>query len=108
MPRVWTKHTGSKTVRRRKAIRGYARRLRAAAIAFLGSRCQQCGFSDIRALQIDHVNGGGGKERRALGTSGLHHKVLMNKDIGYYQLLCANCNWIKRAECSEHLLQKAD
>src|SRR5690242_5812608 len=28
------------------------------AMEILGSSCKRCGFSDIRALQVDHINGG--------------------------------------------------
>ena len=65
-------------------------------ILALGNICCRCGFSDIRALQIDHINGGGSKERKTKsGKSYLYHVL---KDLSKYQLLCANCNWIKRYE----------
>jgi RNase P subunit RPR2 len=69
-------------------------RLRAAAINKLGNVCCKCGFSDPRALQIDHIYGSGSQERKTLKTEDLFLKVL--KDPSPYQLLCANCNWIKR------------
>ena len=43
-------------------------------------------------LQIDHVNGGGIKDRYS-GTALFKHVLENPKD---YQILCANCNWIKR------------
>jgi hypothetical protein len=60
-------------------------------------------FSDPRALQIDHVNGGGyaefyGKHDR--NWNRFYRDVLADQD-GKYQVLCANCNWIKRAETHE-------
>lgn len=62
----------------------------------LGNVCNHCGHTDVRVLQIDHVNGGGSKEYKTKsGTSYLYH-VLKLVDTGQYQLLCANCNWIKR------------
>lgn len=69
----------------------------------LGNKCVRCGFSDRRALQIDHINGGGIKERRKGNTRMFHRKVLtsVKKKENKYQLLCANCNWIKRSENSE-------
>ena len=33
------------------------RLLRLQAFQALGGRCARCGFDDVRALQIDHVNG---------------------------------------------------
>lgn len=70
------------------------------AIDMLGGQCCRCGFDDHRALQIDHVNGGGDEERRTIGPRGIVARVLRGE--GDYQLLCANCNWIKRWELSEH------
>lgn len=67
----------------------------------LGNCCFRCGFSDPRALQIDHVSGAGSVERRSLNGIPYLNKVLKVIDAGAYQLLCANCNWIKRSE-SEH------
>lgn len=75
--------------------RKYRARLRAAVVAALGGRCVQCGFTDVRALQIDHVAGGGVRERRTIGYYGICQRVLRGSKG--YQLLCANCNWIKRA-----------
>lgn len=74
-------------------------------IELLGGVCKHCGFSDTRALQIDHVNGGGTKERKSFGhsASSLFRKVRESIEAGSfeYQLLCANCNWIKREENCE-------
>lgn len=77
------------------------RRKRLALIAALGGCCERCGFDDPRALQIDHVHGGGRAERAA-GTNraGYYAKVLANRED--YALLCANCNAIKRIEQGEH------
>jgi hypothetical protein len=73
---------------------------REAALLALGSKCIKCGFSDVRALQIDHIDGGGGKELQTIGSPGVYRKVLTAPQ-GVYQLLCANCNWIKRYENEE-------
>ena len=80
-------------------------RARAAMLAAMGGKCARCGFADERALQVDHVHGSGLRELK--GRSGGPHtyytKVLASvlADEGKYQLLCANCNWIKRAERRE-------
>lgn len=69
----------------------------------LNNKCIRCGFSDVRALQIDHVHGGGYKERketcRSMGLTPTYLRkiiISLDKNEGKYQLLCANCNWIKR------------
>ena len=76
----------------------------------LGNRCNNpgCGWvntdgthgcTDPHCLQIDHVHGGGSKEVKA--CTAYYKKVFFDED-GNYQLLCANCNWIKRFVNKEH------
>lgn len=76
------------------------KKLRTKVIETLGGpRCKRCGFDDERALQIDHVHGGGVEERRRIGWRAVYERAL--KYPAEYQVLCANCNWIKRAERGE-------
>lgn len=71
------------------------RTLRDEVLEKLGNKCTKCGFDkDWRALQIDHINGKGRKERRKIGWRIFFMKIL-NGDTNY-QLLCANCNYVKR------------
>lgn len=74
-------------------------------IQTLGFKCKDCGFDDIRALQIDHVYGGGRKEYRTAGrNNSKYYKQILEKiksGSDEYQLLCSNCNWIKRYEKNE-------
>lgn len=86
----------------REYHRKYGKRIRAATIALLGGVCQKCSFSDIRALQVDHVNGGGTKQRKELGNNNSTILKKIQESPNDYQLLCANCNWIKRFELGEH------
>jgi hypothetical protein len=74
----------------------------------LGLKCVRCGFIDIRALQIDHVNGGGRKENRATSGLGYYKKILSRILAGSkeFQILCANCNWIKKFENKENPYKK--
>jgi hypothetical protein len=77
----------------------------------LGNKCSnpKClvigGCTDVRCLQVDHVNGGGVKERKSFTSQYAYYKFVLNqikagsKD---YQLLCANCNQIKRIENKEN------
>ena len=76
---------------------------RAKLVILLGGRCVICGFSDERALQIDHKNGGGYKERKHHGNWVLYNFYLKHPEKAEEQLqiLCANCNWIKRHERKE-------
>lgn len=76
--------------------RAYSRRLRVAVLAGYGNKCCQCGFSDDRALQIDHVYGGGARERQGGLKGGTFLLRLINGNFPTeYQLLCANCNQLK-------------
>jgi len=85
-------------------------RRRMKIIELLGGKCVRCGFIDWRALQIDHVNGNGQKDIRAQNSILYYKRVLRrilegSKD---YQLLCANCNWIKRYEKREYVYGKKE
>ena len=72
----------------------------------LGRRCAQCGYdADYRALQIDHVRSNGAQERAEFTTKAsslrYYENILERIDTGDYQILCANCNIIKKYECGE-------
>ena len=71
----------------------------------LGEACYRCGFSDKRALQIDHVFGGGNQEHLEIKNHLKFLKKVLSNEDGQYQILCANCNWIKRIELKEHRKQ---
>ena len=97
--REWTNRPENKD-RVRRQNRDKRRRLRQQALDALGGRCVRCGFDDPRALQVDHVNDDGHADRQALGASwfGKIMRAIRDGERDKYQLLCANCNWIKRAE----------
>jgi hypothetical protein len=79
----------------------WGKRHRLALITKLGGKCVRCGFDDPRALQIDHVNGGGAREVHSFPNRHRYYKHLLSDVSDKYQLLCANCNWIKREENKE-------
>lgn len=82
--------------------RNYYHRLRDQVLVGYGDKCSHCGFSDRRALQIDHVNGGGNKMRNAgMKDAILFRFIIKNNFPPDFQLLCANCNFIKRHENDE-------
>lgn len=84
------------TVREREKEERDRRRTR--LLELLGGRCVRCGYSDGRALCIDHVRGDGAEERRSLKSrDAVYRKVLRTGGEGY-QLLCCNCNAIKAVE----------
>lgn len=88
--------------------------LRLAALAYLGNRCSNpdCrwlnadgtfGCTDPDMLHIDHDDGSGAQERKALGDIAIYYRVLEDKE-GKYKALCANCNWKKRCLNREHIV----
>lgn len=67
--------------------------------------CVKCGFGDIRALTLDHINGGGYQERKKIGGAGGVNLYYLLRKQGYpegYQTLCMNCQFIKRVENKEY------
>lgn len=76
---------------------------RNAILNLLGGRCVRCAFDDRRALQIDHVSGGGRREQLIFGGGGYYARILEKVRAGSqdYQVLCANCNTIKKCERGE-------
>lgn len=88
------------------------RKVRMDGIEKLGGRCVSptcCwvnsdgtrGCTDTRILQFDHVNGGGTQERNKMASYETLCKEVLSDIAGKFQLLCANCNWIKAFEKRE-------
>lgn len=93
--------------RRNESRRARAALLRSEVYLLLGGVCNKCGFNDSRAFQIDHINGGGCTELRSsiFGNKITYYRHVIKSvkaNENKYQLLCANCNWIKRHENDEH------
>lgn len=63
-----------------------------------GKRCVICGFSDVRALTLDHVLNNGAEERKEHGERGVYRRSLLPEFRHEYQTLCMNCQFIKRVE----------
>ena len=99
--RNWRVKNGEKV---RASMRKHNQKRRQELLAVLGEPlCKNCGFSDVRALQVDHINGDGHNDRRIMKRYSAQNlmKLVMEKPDNY-QLLCANCNWIKRNEKKEY------
>jgi hypothetical protein len=107
--REWVNNNREKwNAMQRRLSRNRRSFLRTEILHLLGGKCVRCGFSDVRALQIDHVNlkAKHREKRHGQATTGseMYLKFILNqvrngsKD---YQCLCANCNWIKRCENGE-------
>lgn len=98
----------------RNNARLYHHKLRLSLIKLLGSKCNCkikncchkgiCGIKDLRCLQIDHINGNGAIERKRFKHKAVFHRFYLNnpdKIKGELQLLCSNCNWVKRFNNNE-------
>lgn len=58
-----------------------------------GSYCRCCGENNIVFLTIDHINGGGTKHRRSVGTGvAFYSWVVKHNFPDDLQILCYNCN----------------
>ena len=99
----WAKH--------RKEHREYGRvarlRLKTEVLTHYGNgklACIKCGFADIRALSLDHINGDGCKHRKETGRIGqsFYSWLKLNNFPEGYQTLCFNCQMIKKAEKWEY------
>lgn len=100
------KYLAANPATRRKSARDYNARRRADLMSFFGGKCVICGFDDFRALHLDHIHGGGNQIRKK-GGHGLLDKWRMTRDNpeearATFQLLCANCNNIKRFDDYEY------
>lgn len=89
--------------------------LRTKILALLGGQCanpydlHDKSFTDIRCLQVDHLNREAKhrekKNGQATDGSEMYLRTILKEiQLGSkdYQLLCANCNWIKRFENKEN------
>ena len=62
-------------------------------------KCEKCGNDDIRLLQFDHIHNDGTKMRKSgLRLSGGTYTNNMELFKKTFQVLCANCNVLKRYE----------
>lgn len=82
----------------------YQQKLKVAVLMYYGSgklACVKCGFTDVRALSIDHINDNGAQHRKELikhNQTGAWFYLWLKRN-NYpegYQTLCMNCQWIKR------------
>lgn len=65
----------------------------------LGTHCIGCGHEDIRVLEFDHINDDGAADRKRFGgarTMLLYFLEHPDEARQRLQLLCRNCNWLKR------------
>jgi len=66
-------------------------------------KCNKCPYTDIRALSIDHINGDGSEHRKLINKRGIgfYNWLIKNNYPEGFQVLCMNCQFIKRDENNE-------
>ena len=65
--------------------------------------CIKCGFLDIRALSLDHIEGGGKRHERERRATQLAQWLRKREYPKGYQTLCMNCQFIKKLENKEQI-----
>ena len=89
----------------------YWRKKREFAISLLGDSCFACGFDDLRALHIDHLTPVLRQSRPDTKHKDSAAEIIAVHKSGedvknHFQLLCANCHWIRTYhEEKQHLLR---
>ena len=87
------------------AIKKQRDKTRLKLLGILGGKCVHCGFSDFRALQFDHINSDGPASKKRFRTTTVmiyYYLKHIEEARLTLQVLCANCNWIKRYELKEN------
>lgn len=90
--KAWYKRNKAKT---QAAVRLHSQALRKEVIAKYGNKCACCGETAYEFLAIDHIHGGGCKERREKkfpNSQTFFRYLSKNYEPTVYRVLCHNCN----------------
>ena len=111
--RRWREKHPKEAEQERVKARERRRRQRIEALTHYGNgklACVKCGFNDIRALTLDHIDGREMNDKvarqRGKKVETSAHLCRRLKREGYpkgYQTLCMNCQWIKRYVNREYM-----
>jgi hypothetical protein len=92
----WTKQCNMKLEFKKLKLQEARKNL----ILAMGNKCKHCGYNeDYRCIHLDHIDGGGNKDRKQYGCLSISKYTKMINDYSLrekFQLLCVNCNWVKR------------
>jgi len=87
--------------------RVHQQKIKAEVIGHYGCACACCGENRLVFLVIDHVNGGGEKQRSKVGWGTQFYRWLRKNNYpDGYQVLCHNCNFAKRMGVCPHKVQQ--
>lgn len=60
--------------------------------SYYGKLCNCCGETEVKFLEIDHVDNNGAEHRQMLGKLSIYVWIVNNNFPANFQILCANCN----------------
>jgi hypothetical protein len=80
----------------RKVSNKSTKKLKDSVFTMYGNKCAICGFTDRRALTLDHVLNNGAQERQELGERGVYRRAIEKYRPHEYRILCMNCQFIER------------
>jgi hypothetical protein len=95
--KAWRKNNPEKC---KAALNKYNHKIKKEVLTYYGNgilACTLCGFDNLVALSIDHINGGGCKHRKEVGMGGVIFYRWLKKNnfpIGY-RTLCYNCQMVE-------------
>lgn len=61
-------------------------------LSHYGGKCKCCSEDRVEFLAIDHINGGGGKQRKKVGAGNFLKWIIRNDFPKDLRILCHNCN----------------
>ena len=68
--------------------------------------CVRCGYANVDALSLDHINDDGQSHRAIAGGGYNLYWDLKRRDFPPgLQVLCMNCNWIKEVQRRRRLYE---
>jgi ribosomal protein L44E len=100
----WRDRNPNKVEEYNKLKKVYNRKIKSEVLRHysLDLKCQKCGFDNLDALTIDHINGGGREHRKKIGFGGsFYYWLRRNNYPEGFQVLCMNCQFIKRKKNKE-------
>jgi len=98
----WHKHKSDWNKLRSEKNQNLYRALKEEMLAKYKNKCNHCGDIRIPVLTVDHVAGDGAVHRKKTGNGITFLREVISDNSGRFQLLCMNCQWIKRHANSEN------
>lgn len=93
-------------IKRKETGKKYRAKLKREILTHYGNgklACIICGFNDIRALSIDHIEGSGKAHRKQINRMGVSFYAWLRKENypNGFRTLCMNCQWVEKARLEE-------